>query len=43
MAEVDTVSADDVMRVARVLFGQNLQLAAIGPFRSEAPFLKQIA
>jgi predicted Zn-dependent peptidase len=43
MAEIDTVTADDVMRVARVLFSQNLQLAAIGPFRSEAPFLKQIS
>jgi predicted Zn-dependent peptidase len=43
MAEIDTVTADDVLRVARVLFSQNLQLAAIGPFRSEAPFLKQIA
>ena len=43
MAEIDTVTAEDVMRVARVLFSQNLQLAAIGPFRSEAPFLKQIA
>jgi predicted Zn-dependent peptidase len=43
MAEIDAVTADDVMRVARALFSQNLQLAAIGPFRSEAPFLKQIA
>ncbi len=42
MAEIDTVTAEDVLRVARVLFSQNLQLAAIGPFRSEAPFLKQI-
>jgi predicted Zn-dependent peptidase len=43
MAEIDTVTADDVTRVARALFGQSLQLAVIGPFRSEAPFLKQIA
>jgi len=43
MTEIDAVTADDVMRVARALFSQNLQLAAIGPFRSEAPFLKQIA
>ncbi len=43
VAEIDAVSADDVMRVAKHLFGQALQLAVIGPFRSEAPFLKQIA
>ena len=43
MAQVDAVSAADIMRVARELFNQSLQLAAIGPFRSEAPFLKQIA
>ena len=27
----------------RELFSQALQLAVIGPFRSDAPFLKQIA
>ncbi len=43
MAEIDTVTADKVTEVARSLFSQNLQLAVIGPFRSEAPFLKQIA
>lgn len=43
MAEIDTVTAEKVTEVARALFGQNLQLAVIGPFRSEAPFLKQIA
>jgi len=43
MAEVDAVTATDVMRVAGELFNQSLQLAVIGPFRSEAPFLKQIA
>jgi predicted Zn-dependent peptidase len=43
MAEVDAVTADDLMRVAKELFSQALQLAVIGPFRSEAPFLKQIA
>src|SRR5207249_3506091 len=35
--------ADAVMRIAKELFSQALQLAVIGPFRSEAPFLKQIA
>ena len=43
VAEIDAVTADDLMRVARELFRQALQLAVIGPFRSEAPFLKQIA
>jgi predicted Zn-dependent peptidase len=43
MAEVDAVTAADLMRVAGELFKQALQLAVIGPFRSEAPFLKQIA
>jgi predicted Zn-dependent peptidase len=43
MAEIDAVSADDLMRIARELFHQAIQLAVIGPFRSEAPFLKQIA
>ncbi len=43
MAEVDAVTADDLMRIAKELFSQALQLAVIGPFRSEAPFLKQIA
>jgi predicted Zn-dependent peptidase len=43
VAEIDAVTADDLMRVAKGLFGQALQLAVIGPFRSEAPFLKQIA
>jgi hypothetical protein len=31
------------MRIANELFSQALQLAVIGPFRSEMPFLKQIA
>ncbi|HEY8677809.1 MAG TPA: pitrilysin family protein [Candidatus Dormibacteraeota bacterium] len=43
IAEIDTVTAEDLTRVARALFSQNLQLAVIGPFRSEAPFLKQIS
>jgi predicted Zn-dependent peptidase len=43
IAQIDAVTADDVMRVAKELFSQALQLAVIGPFRSEAPFLKQIA
>jgi predicted Zn-dependent peptidase len=43
MAEIDTVTASDLTRVAQALFSQNVQLAVIGPFRSEAPFLKQIA
>jgi len=43
VAEIDAVTADDIRRVARQLFNQALQLAVIGPFRSEAPFLKQIA
>lgn len=43
IAQIDAVTADDLMRVARQLFSQALQLAVIGPFRSEAPFLKQIA
>jgi len=43
VAEIDAVTADDIRRVARELFSQALQLAVIGPFRSEAPFLKQIA
>jgi predicted Zn-dependent peptidase len=42
MRQVDEVSADDLLRMARELFSQSLQLAVIGPFRSEAPFLKQI-
>src|SRR2546426_1491443 len=42
VAERDDVTADDVRRIARELFSQALQLAVIGPFRSEAPFLKQI-
>ena len=43
MAQIDAVTQEDLTRVARDLFGQSLQLAVIGPFRSEAPFLKQIA
>jgi predicted Zn-dependent peptidase len=43
MAQIDAVTQQDLTRVARDLFGQSLQLAVIGPFRSEAPFLKQIA
>lgn len=43
MAEIDAVTADDLMRIANELFSQALQLAVIGPFRSDAPFLKQIA
>ena len=43
VAEIDAVTADDVRRIARELFSQALQLAVIGPFRSEVPFLKQIA
>ena len=43
MAEIDAVTADDLMRIAKELFSQALQLAVIGPFRSDAPFLKQIA
>ena len=43
MAQIDAVTQADLTRVARELFGQSLQLAVIGPFRSEAPFLKQIA
>ena len=43
VAEIDAVTAQDLMRVGRELFSQALQLAVIGPFRSEAPFLKQIA
>ena len=43
LAQIDAVTAEDLTRVARELFSQSLQLAAIGPFRSEAPFLKQIA
>jgi predicted Zn-dependent peptidase len=43
MAQIDAVTAEDLLRVARELFSESLQLAAIGPFRSEAPFLKQIA
>jgi predicted Zn-dependent peptidase len=43
VAEIDAVTAEDVRRIARELFSQALQLAVIGPFRSEAPFLKQIA
>lgn len=43
VAAIDAVTAADLMRVARELFSQALQLAVIGPFRSEAPFLKQIA
>src|SRR6266581_374416 len=41
MAEIDAVTADDLMRIANELFSQALQLAVIGPFRSDAPFLKQ--
>ena len=43
VAEVDGVTAADVMRVAKDLFSQSLHLAVIGPFRSEGPFLKQIS
>ena len=43
LAQIDAVTAVDLTPVARELFSQSLQLAAIGPFRSEAPFLKQIA
>jgi predicted Zn-dependent peptidase len=43
VAEIDAVTAEDLTRIARGLFGQAMQLAVIGPFRSEAPFLKQIA
>jgi predicted Zn-dependent peptidase len=42
VAEIDAVTAADLMRIARELFSQAMQLAVIGPFRSEAPFLKQI-
>jgi len=42
-AQVDAVSAADLTRVAQELFRQSIQLAVIGPFRSEAPFLRQIA
>jgi len=40
---IDAVTADEIRRVAGELFSQALQLAIIAPFRSEAPFLKQIA
>lgn len=43
MAQVDAVSTADLARVAQDLFRQSMQLAVIGPFRSEAPFLRQIA
>jgi len=43
VAEVDAVSAADLTRVARDLFRQSIQLAVIGPFRSEARFLRAIA
>src|SRR5438552_4875426 len=43
MTAIDAVPADEIRRVAGELFSQALQLAVIGPFRSEAPFLKQIA
>lgn len=43
VAEIDAVTAADIMRVAQELFRQPLQLAVIGPFRSEEPFFKQIA
>ena len=43
VAEIDAVTPDDLQRKARELFGQPIQLAVIGPFRSETPFLKQIA
>ena len=43
VAEIDAVTADDLQGKARQLFGQPIQLAVIGPFRSETPFLKQIA
>ena len=43
VTQIDAVTAHDLQRCARELFSQALQLAVIGPFRSEAPFLKQIA
>jgi len=43
VAEIDAVTPDDLQGKARQLFGQPIQLAVIGPFRSETPFLKQIA
>lgn len=42
VAEIDAVTPDDLQGKARQLFGQPIQLAVIGPFRSETPFLKQI-
>jgi predicted Zn-dependent peptidase len=42
-AQIDAVTPDDVTRVAKQLFTQNFRLAAIGPFRSEAPFRREIA
>ncbi len=42
-AEIDAVTAADLLRVAQKLFRQSRQLAVIGPFRSDAPFVKQIA
>jgi len=42
-AQIDAVTPEDITRVAKRLFSQSIQLAAIGPFRSEAPFLRQIA
>ncbi len=41
--QIDAVTPDDVTRVAKQLFSRSIHLAAIGPFRSEAPFLRQIA
>lgn len=43
VAQIDAVTAEDLLRVARELFRQPLQVAVIGPFRSETPFLKQIS
>jgi predicted Zn-dependent peptidase len=42
-AQIDAVTPEDITRVAKRLFSQSIQLAAIGPFRSETPFLRQIA
>jgi len=41
--QIDAVTPEDLTRVAQQLFSQSIHLAAIGPFRSEAPFLQQIA
>ncbi len=44
LAAVDAVQATDVQRVAHRLFREHpLQAAVLGPFRSEAPFRRQLA